>query len=160
MAGRAVQNLRTFGAIRMNNTDNDTPKPAESGPLEAGRDVDRAVAEKLGWKNDGSGLGMYYPPNGKIASRCESEIPHYSTDIASAFKLLEKYQLSLIRLDDDEWLCGRPGDETRQYNVPGIYAEDNGNCVVEFKDYKVATTAAHAICLSFLAVELGEGEAD
>jgi hypothetical protein len=125
----------------------------ETKQLEAGRALDRLVAEKMGYPvrlgEDGRTFGIFV-----VYSDSKPHflpIPGFSTEIDMAWRVVEKYNLSLIRIADDEWLCGRYGQEGHD----GLYSENDGSCVVaQFYNYRIAPTAAHAICLAFLELEL------
>jgi hypothetical protein len=116
-------------------------------PLPPGQELDVLVAEKLGWKDDGSGLGMFTPPGGTIASRTIDEIPNYSTDIAAAWRIVKylddrredrDFSIELIHLEWEpfNWQCDLRYDLTR----------------IEHVALAVGVSVAHAICLAFLAI--------
>lgn len=67
--------------------------------MEAGRELDALVAEKvMGWEPGPGGIHLFPPkdePNRKRFTRWNgearvTEIPHYSTDIAAAWEVVEK----------------------------------------------------------------------
>ena len=87
------------------------PEPLDVTTLEAGRETDALVAERLGWKNvrfDGEEVKIdahsftRYPMGwyGENPDRplWRTEIPHYSTDIAAAWQVIE-------RMAADGWIC-------------------------------------------------------
>jgi hypothetical protein len=130
--------------------------------LAPGRELDAAVARKMGgvihWADELTGSTEYAPlvedeGSWYMGKATTTTCPFYSTDIAAAWQVVEKFNLSVIRADDDEWMCGRAGNSEYSY----VY--NNGlNNMVELafpEGFKLATTAAHAICLAFLAIEGG-----
>lgn len=78
--------------------------------LEAGRELDVLIADKVMGKGEWSTIGGIYfgPPEGKAKAHAEhtaevNRIPHYSTDIAAAWKIVEKLERDGIML----WHIGR-----------------------------------------------------
>jgi hypothetical protein len=124
-------------------TSNNAPLP---GP---GRELDRLVAEKIGLKYIPATKGGW-PEHVEFPDKPGQfvELLDYSTSITAAWQVVEKYKLSLVRIAEDEWLCGPTGKGGHD----GIYSENDGSVVVQFHDYLLATTAPHAICLAFLEI--------
>jgi hypothetical protein len=63
--------------------------------MEAGREMDALVAELvMGWEKRvfGDGVDYWHLPGGAI---CELDAPHYSTDIAAAWQVVEKLPFSV-----------------------------------------------------------------
>jgi hypothetical protein len=134
---------------------------SETRQLGVGRELDKLVAEKIGlkvawrkpdlmpadWPEDWMHCFDYH---GGLAW---DEVPHYSTEISAAWKLVEKYKLSLLQEqgagDDVEWMCG-PLDITGIGNRVG---DDLSEVGVKFtSEWRLATTAPHAVVLAFLAL--------
>jgi hypothetical protein len=134
--------------------------PTTTTPLPGiGRDLDKLVAEKLGlnvtWRKEPY-LPASWPEDWMYSFEYHGgmvwdPIPEYSTSIAAAWVLVEKYKLSLIREVDDEddveWMCG-PLNITGIGNRDGTDLSDVG---VKFtNEWRLATTAPHAVCLCVL----------
>lgn len=128
-----------------------TEQPNQTPPPGPGADLNRLVALKLGWREDESGLGMYFEPGHSIASRTVNEIPHYSTEIGAAWKVLEYlkpkgYNFSLGWMPiENIWDIGIyfPDEMVERLHYGGV--ENEGD------------TAPETICRAFLALpDLGE----
>lgn len=119
-------------------------------PREAGRELDALVAERvMGWMSVGlrARYGMLaadwrgHDPLSRVGPEFECAVPHYSTDIAAAWQVVEKVQASGHRV------C--------------LYRQWNGqyHCVFgtafapNFPGERHADTAPLAICLAALAVD-------
>jgi hypothetical protein len=107
--------------------------------MKPGRELDALVAEKvMGWMRQHD---IWYGPKLKMAQAFDRP-PNYSTDIAAAWEIVEKF--SKLGWDVTVFSGGemRDGDE--------IYAEfDPRYCDGKFA-LKSAYTAPHAICLAAL----------
>lgn len=108
--------------------------------MEAGRELDALVAEKvMGFTVTDWPTGKELPLAGAMAFLSESQkdrIPHYSTNIAAAWQVVEKLDLSVIRLNNGRWSAGE------------AYAFENS--YAEFRTTTHADTAPLAICLAAL----------
>ena len=113
--------------------------------MQAGREIDALIAEKA-MMLDGVTLGesgLYYQLGHKFYN-----VPHYSTDIAAAWKVVEKLQ----KISDNHFtlLCFttnfRAGWKTPDSN--DLPNRQNG--FVGFSDFVYADTAPLAICRAAL----------
>lgn len=128
----------------------------------ANRAIDKLIAEIMDWSDieviDTGGIGILLM--GSIRSNESGNmmrvlIPCYSTDIAAAWKVVEKLKLSVLTLGNS-WIATRlPQDST-------IDTYENGRGYIEaVTDVSAeAETAPMAICLAVLkaaGVEMPEG---
>lgn len=116
----------------------------------------------LGYEYEDGERWICWPPHKEPGSKYFSDrltvsglssVKQYSTDIRAAWTLVEKYKLSLLQEVDDEddveWMCG-PLNITGIGNRDGTDLSDVG---VKFTNqWRLATTAPHAICLAFLTL--------
>ena len=113
-------------------------------PQAASRDLDYLIAEKvMGWKY-ARNAGAFYPPNLHPEQNVIGhEVPHYSTSIADAWRIVEKlskqYQVTV----------SSPCDELRYWTV---YLHHHGyRCFQDIKhEAESDISAPHAICLAAL----------
>lgn len=120
--------------------------------LEPGRDLDAKVAEALGWiwvEHPDADLVYFRPPDmfryGAVCRKDRGDLeytnalPHYSTDIAAAWKVVEAmYEQGLVVLIKSDGLRRR--DDEKRYTI-----------LVSQIDHRIdSDTAPHAICLAFL----------
>lgn len=120
--------------------------------MEAGREMDALIAEKIFKTPDQHIYHIDYDPEGnKFADGVKESIPHYSTDIAAAWLVVEKIK--------DHSLDGRAS-----YYFTVEYDRDNKNWRCGFKmmydgfydGYTIESTAPLAICKSALILSLTE----
>ena len=108
--------------------------------MDAGRELDAAVAEKVFGEPFRNGPEAVPDPEGKMAWVDKPRTPHYSTDWRAAGEVIEKLKAEgwCIVVDDGpdstDCFCGPR---------PGLHEEWLGNAV--------ANTGPHAICLAALA---------
>ena len=110
----------------------------------AGRELDVLLHQKV------MGEEIYWAPDDPDPwnARVRGHVPHYSTDIAAAWLIVEKLGLSVIKLHDEGWVAGKMRDGTYFDTEPGFM--DGG------LDYTgdLHDTAMSAICAAALkAVE-------
>lgn len=99
-------------------------------PLEAGRELDWLIAEKVTW-GDAEPLDEHRP-----------FIPRYSTDLLAAMTVLARFKTwSLICEDTGEYTCYLDSDWTREM------ARD----LMDYRTQASADTPALAICRAALA---------
>lgn len=127
-----------------------TTKATDTAKMKPGRELDALIAEKI--------MGLYREPSSKYGSPqmysnrdpktglCTilGSLEHYSTDIASAWKVLEKITTAYGEI----WI-GRSETETTSHY----------ECYIHFQEctFKAqAETAPHAICLA--AIKLIEND--
>jgi hypothetical protein len=127
--------------------------------LGSGRELDAQVHMAQGFKEEVETYDIDYMRTGDgdemmVRDGVSDDVPNYSTDIALAFPLLEKYQLSLIPLGEDGWFCGKLNLGSAMSNY---FDPKNGYLETSFqKGYAEARTATHAICLAVVNM-FGEG---
>ena len=127
--------------------------PQRMTELNPGRELDALVAEKvMGWKpymfpNPIHGFGQPSELLMDAESAIELDlIPRYSTDIAAAWKVVEKVKLNIITRYQDKWLCTNVGSDFQFWcEYPNRYENLNDDSYCELGD-----TAPHAICLAAL----------
>ena len=116
----------------------------------AGRELDALVAEKvMGWerivmKDKPGAVSWPHPPKGfDVNHNRWSIIPHYSTDIAAAWEVVEKLA------PEFEWILE---NDVKDGGWSAIIYKWEGTSVVSSPIGRSdADTAPHAICLAALA---------
>lgn len=118
---------------------------AEILAMKPGRKLDELVAVKVvGWKKYNLGCGDFYAPYSEnpMFNILGHVVPEYSTDIAAAFEVVEKFDyLYLFRCTD----------------IPDVIPSDQWECKLNFNstEYARGKTAAEAFCkAALLAVEV------
>ena len=100
------------------------------------RELDALVAEKaMGWTNcsakavfdypvSGVGFGLGTPPEGWVGRHTDfssrGEIPHFSTHMAPAFELMEKYGFVLLPFKQLGWVVCKD-QQLESYNLKPRY---------------------------------------
>jgi hypothetical protein len=143
---------------RMSNTDNDTPKPAENGPL----DLAEQVALKMGWKKDidvETSDWFWVDETGHTACNldiCINYTPAFDRDETAAFQVVRFIH------SKGYWtkLLSHYSPENNHQFMIGAKAEQDGWGWSPCDYSEFAETVPLAICRAFLAWELEEGEAD
>ena len=102
------------------------------------REINEAVARKLGWKNHdrtceqptpGASIYTHGDHWYQKGCFCREKMPDYCHSIAAAWEIVEKYKFRLSPVNETEWV-----------------AQGMGNMVK-------ADTAPMAICLAFLKIQ-------
>ncbi len=99
--------------------------------MKPGRELDALVAEKvMGWKMDASAVWHGPGPSCLV-------LPHYSTDIADAWEIVEKLQ-------SQDWACILDNVKDFLGNWQAHFEKDRRACTAE------SESAPHAIALAAL----------
>lgn len=121
-----------------------------SETMEAGRELDAEVAAMMGWREvpDDKGHRYVYDDTGRSLGwwrddqpRFGDAQPHYSTEIAAAFLVVERMRKQGWYVTLDEWPWGRRHEES--WRAEFAFRNELGGYA---KEQAFATSPAHAIC--------------